>query len=194
MPVYYVLNDFLFNRIFIANKLEDLEDLSDRKNSLQQDSHSSAVFAFDHAIGLSKMPNIYKNLEISMQKKITPKLRVGSWEILPMQLIWNAQSRDFLWSYFEKNVQRMNSDEKKRYSEYITKNIQTSADGKVSNVAVDNIFKCVVKHAIALLQRLDENQIMSIINPDYVAYADQMCYEENTVGYGGNIYPNFGSR
>jgi hypothetical protein len=160
MHAYFALSVFSFDRIFVAS---DKVNEDGSSNNLQRAFYGCRIFSFDHAIQLSKL-DIYSSLEKIIEKKSPKSLSCAvPWKQLPMQLIWNAQSLTFLHDYLDKNKECLTPSELIEFKNYIQENTQASLEGKNRNVAIDNIFDSVIKRAIAFVETLNENQVISII-------------------------------
>lgn len=107
--------------VFVGGPTRD-EEIMD----IQKDTFSCPLFAFDHIVQLSKLSDIdtfivqYSELTVHFPKS---NLRLLDWINLPYQLVWNAQSMDFIKKYEVKQSQEQgllsSAEDKKIFNEYI---------------------------------------------------------------------------
>ncbi|WP_145985130.1 hypothetical protein [Candidatus Rickettsiella viridis] len=163
MSVYGKLKQFAFDRLFVASGKRD--ELG-KVHNLQQDFDSCSMFAFDHAVQLSKR-DIYSDLEKLVGDNCQRRgYTTVYWEQLPIQLVWNAQSLNFFTNYLEVNKNKLTQGELKAYKKYIKKNTELDAKKKSRNVAVDRIFDSSLKQIFPWVEKLSQTEI------DYIAGED----------------------
>lgn len=158
--VYRVLKDFSFDRLFVVS---GTRDKLGRCHHLQRDFDSCAMFAFDHAVQLSKK-DIYSDLEKLVREEGQRRLSTTVyWHHLPVSLVWNAQSLSFFRLYLDQNSDKLMKDEITAYKKYVKKNTVSDVDGKNRNVAVDNIFESRLQQMLPWVKKLSQTEIAAIV-------------------------------
>lgn len=163
LSVYKRLKKFTFDHLFVAS---GKRDKLGRSHHLQKDFESCSMFAFDHAVQLSKK-DIYNDLEKLVRDDTQRSLYTTVyWNQLPIKLIWNAQSLSFFSDYLDVNANRLTQGEIKIYKKYIKKHTQLDANVENRNMAVDHIFESRLKQVLPWVKKLSQAEIDSIVGED----------------------------
>jgi hypothetical protein len=115
------------------SKMEDLNfipciaiptKLDGKRNGIQSDFHSCAAFALDHACQVSWMPDIYEKLDKHQENGLI------SWSRMPPELVWNAQSYEWLDNYSKLNKAELKEElpfHERTFSEMLSKHFVREA-------------------------------------------------------------------